>query len=72
MIRVKVDINGRDVVTDVYAVRIHPVNSTPLPGQLCKYELFVDKNYKLTFKYPYGDGVALAIEMLKMSEKDDV
>ncbi len=68
MIRVKVDINGHIDVIDVYAVRIYPVDKTPTNNELCEYELFVNKDYVLTFKYPYGDGVALSIEMLRMAE----
>lgn len=70
MIRVRVDINGDNVITEIFAVRINP-KTQPQRGEYCKYILYEgdgssDRKKLCNFGFPYGDGVALSIEMLNI------
>ena len=73
MMTVKISLNDSFGIVDLMVVRINPTRRQPKDGEICTYELFKraeswkERDELLTeFEFPYGDGVALGIEMLEV------
>jgi hypothetical protein len=66
MIEVSININRENTIASVQAVRKRPLHNVE-PGDVCTYQLYInEKPINYHFDFPYGDGVGLALEMLRL------
>ena len=70
MIRLRIDLNAENTITEIFAVRINPLTGVQ-DGEICTYKLYEgdggpERELLTEFEFPYGDGVQLGIEMLEV------
>ena len=66
MIELRIQINRHLELLNIKAVRVEPLN--PKDGDLCKYQIYINKKYAGMLIHPFGNGVSLGKKMFEHYE----
>ncbi len=69
MLEVSININRKQILAQVHAVRIKPKTKHVKDGTICTYNIMFNNEHVDTMTGAYGCGIELAIEMLKRYDK---